>query len=101
MNLLDLAYYLGWLVILFVAAAGFWRIAAGPTTLDRVVGFDTVTVAVVGLAALFSIRENTAEYIELILIVTALGFFSTVCFYYYLAQPRKRPAEDFDEEGRP
>ena len=36
-----------------------------------------------------------------ILIVTALGFFSTVCFYYYLAQPRKRPAEDFDEEGRP
>lgn len=94
----DIAYYLGWALLLGVVACGCWRIARGPTTLDRMVGFDTLVIAVVGLACLFSIHARTAEYVELILVVTALGFFTTVCFYYYLAQPKRRGGEDFNEE---
>jgi multisubunit Na+/H+ antiporter MnhF subunit len=85
-------------VVLAVLACGCWRLAVGPTTLDRMLGLDSATVSVVALTALFSMRENSAEYVELILILTALGFFSTVCFYYYLSQPRKRGGEDFNQE---
>jgi multicomponent Na+:H+ antiporter subunit F len=98
--LASLGFYTGAAVVLAVLAAGCWRILRGPTTLDRVVGLDTLTVAIVGLTALFSIRANTAEYVELILVVTALGFFTTVCFYYYLSQPRKQGGEDFNREDK-
>lgn len=99
-HLASIGYYAGTAVVLAVLVCGCWRITRGPTTLDRLVGLDTFTVAIVGLVALFSIRANTAEYVELILIVTALGFFTTVCFYYYLSQPRKKGGEDFNQEGK-
>lgn len=101
MNLLDVAYYAGWAVLLMVALAGVWRLAMGPTTLDRMVGFDTLTIAVTGLVALFSIYERTSEYMELILVITALGFFSTVAYYYYLSQPKQSSGEDFNQEDAP
>ncbi len=98
MNLIDIAFYIGLALLLGVLACGCYRLTRGPTTLDRLLGLDTFTVSVVGLVALFSMRANTAEYVELILIVTALGFFTTVCFYYYLSQPRKKGGEDFNQE---
>jgi len=102
MNLfLDTAYYLGWAVLLAVSLAGCWRLAKGPTTLDRMVGFDALTIAVTGLIGLFSIHEGTSEYMELILVMTALGFFTTVAYYYYLSQPKQRCGEDFNQEDAP
>lgn len=102
MNLvLDIAYYLGVIVMLAVIVFGFLRLAIGPTTLDRMVGFDTITIAVTALIALFSIHAGTTEYMELILVMTALGFFTTVAYYYYLSQPKQRSGEDFNQEGAP
>ena len=101
MNLLDVAYYIGWAVLLSVSLAGVWRVFAGPTTLDRMVGFDAITIAVTALIALFSLHARTAEYMELILIITALGFFTTVAYYYYLSQPKQRSGEDFNQEDSP
>lgn len=100
MNLfLDIAYYAGWAVAFAVAVAGVYRIAAGPSTLDRLVGFDTLTAAVVAMIVIVSIHRHTADYMELILIITGLGFFTTVAFYYYLCQPKRRSGEDFNQEA--
>lgn len=96
----TLLLYLGWVVLLGVAAAGLWRVACGPTLFDRIIGFDTVMVSVVGWIALFSIRADTSEYLELIIVVTALGFFTTVAFFYYLSQPDS-PAESEETEDQP
>ncbi|CAM2863575.1 monovalent cation/H+ antiporter complex subunit F [Rariglobus hedericola] len=99
MNLfLEIAYYLGWAVLLTVTLCGFWRVIAGPTTLDRMVGFDAVTIAVTALVAIFSIHAGTSEYMELIIVMTALGFFTTVAYCYYLSQPKQRSGEDFNQE---
>ncbi len=83
-------YFGGWLLLLLAVSAGLWRIARGPTNLDRIVGFDAVMVALVGMIVLFSIRERTAEYVELILLVTALGFLTTVSYFYYFSQPNRQ-----------
>jgi len=99
-TLIEIAYYFGLALMFSVLVCGCWRLTRGPTTLDRLLGLDTFTVSIVGLVAVYSIRANTAEYVELILIVTALGFFTTVCFYYYLSQPRKKGGEDFNLEGK-
>lgn len=98
MTLLDLSYYIGWTLMLLVGLAGGWRILAGPTTLDRMVGFDALTIATTAVVGLFSIHTGTSEYMELILVITALSFFTTVAFYYYLSQPSQQGGEDFNEE---
>jgi multisubunit Na+/H+ antiporter MnhF subunit len=85
MNWNDILYYLGWLILSPGLIIGVWRIALGPTTLDRMVGFDLLTITVVGLIILVSVREGTGDYVELIIIATALSFFSTVAFFYYLS----------------
>ena len=86
MNFWELIYFPGWVVLLGVIAAGLWRLARGPSVFDRIIGFDTVMVAMVGWLVLFSIRAGTEEYLELIMVVTALGFFTTVAYFYYFSQ---------------
>ncbi len=86
MSITDLGYFAGWILLLGVMAAGGWRIARGPTLFDRIIGFDTVMIAIVGWIVLFSIRVRTGEYLELVIVVTALGFFATVSYFYYLSQ---------------
>jgi multisubunit Na+/H+ antiporter MnhF subunit len=97
-TLLETAFYAGWVLAFLVALAGLFRLMAGPTTLDRLVGFDTLTASVVGMIVIVSIHQNTADYMELVLIITGLGFFTTVAFYYYLCQPKQRSGEDFNQE---
>lgn len=94
----SVLYPLGWAVALLLATVAIWRISIGPTTLDRMVGLDAIAVAFVTIIALFSLQNHSVGFLELILLLTALGFFTTVSFYYYLAQPKSRSGEDFNDE---
>jgi multicomponent Na+:H+ antiporter subunit F len=96
-------YPLDWIVVFLVVVAGLWRIVRGPSTLDRMLGLDALTVAVAALIAVESMRAGTADYMELILVVTALGFFTTVAFYYYLSQTTSAGAcdQNLDEAAQP
>ncbi len=94
-------YPAGWCVVLFLALVGAWRIVRGPGTIDRLVGIDSITAAVVAMVVLHSMQTDAVEFLELIIVVTALGFFTTVAFYYYLAQPgSSESADEFNREGR-
>lgn len=94
----TIVYPLGWVVVLLVAAVSLWRIARGPGTLDRMVGLDGFTVAVVGMVVMFSLQNAEVDFIELVILITAIGFLTTVVFYYYLAQPKRHAEEDFNVE---
>lgn len=59
----------------------FWR---GPSVVDRILAFDAVVLCAVGLTALLSRWWRSGLYIELILIISSLGFFGTVAFVYFL-----------------
>lgn len=98
-TLLETVYPFDWALVFVVGLAGAWRIVRGPTVLDRLLGFDALTVAVCALIALHSIRTRTADYMELIIVVTGLGFFTTVAFFYYLSQTTSNPrSSSLDEE---
>lgn len=63
---------------------GFTRMVKGPTIVDRILAFDSIVICVVGLVCLLSLKWQSAFFLELILIVAALGFFTTVALVFYL-----------------
>lgn len=78
--------------------AALWRLWRGPTVLDRMLGFDLITVCVVGWIAVLSVRWRTELFVELVLIYSLLGFLGTVAFALYLHKTiAPRPP---DETGR-
>ncbi len=77
------------LVLLVVAMLlALVRVARGPTIYDRIMAFDALVVCAAGVVALLSLAWHTTVFLELILIVSSLGFFSTVAFAYYLDRAR-------------
>ena len=98
MNLIEILYYVSWLVFIPGLTVALWRIVKGPTTLDRMLGIDLLTITTVALMIVYSIHERTGDFIELILIVTALGFFTTVAFFYYLSHLPATEGELQDRE---
>lgn len=74
------------------------RMVKGPTVLDRILTFDAITICVVGLMVLFSVRWNTPYFLELILIFSLLGFLGSVAFIFYLQGTLPEPDSESDEE---
>jgi multicomponent Na+:H+ antiporter subunit F len=81
------------LVLMFCLAAltlsmmcGLFRLARGPTVLDRIMAFDLIATCAVGKVVLLSILWNTPVYIELVLVFSLLGFFGAVAFVYHLSR---------------
>lgn len=86
-------------VLVFVSVLlGLYRLFLGPTVLDRVLAYDTLTIGIIGLLILFSIRGNTVYYLEIIIIFCLIGFTSTIAFMDYLVVRKKREIEGHDDE---
>lgn len=83
-HLLTLSTAAAAVILAFCVFLCLIRLRRGPTIMDRILAFDTICVSIVGLMALVSARWRTALYIDLILVFTLLGFFSTVAFALYL-----------------
>jgi multicomponent K+:H+ antiporter subunit F len=63
-----------------------WRLVRGPEAPDRVLALDTMYVNLVALVVLLGIRHGTAIYFEAALLVSLLGFISTVALARYLTR---------------
>ncbi|MFQ3671320.1 MAG: monovalent cation/H+ antiporter complex subunit F [Verrucomicrobiia bacterium] len=88
----------GCLVLLVLATlAGLYRLARGPSVLDRILAFDMIAICAVAMMVILSVRWKTALFLELILIFSLLGFFGTVAFVFYL-QKAYHP-EEYEEPG--
>ena len=70
-----------------------YRLLRGPHLADRVLSADTLAVMVVGLVILLGIRLETTVFLDAALVVSILGFASTVAFAQYIGA-RFNPRED-------
>lgn len=68
---------------LAMAAAAF-RILRGPRAQDRVLGMDTLYINAMLLILVFGIGSGTTLYFEVALIISLLGFVSTVAMAKFL-----------------
>lgn len=65
-----------------------WRILKGPTLADRGLASDIFSLQIVGLAVLLTIRLRTLLFFDAVLIVSILGFVSTVAFAQFIGRRR-------------
>jgi multicomponent Na+:H+ antiporter subunit F len=72
------------LMLLAAATLALYRLLAGPTLLDRIVGFDMGAICIVGMIALLSLYWKTDVFLEIMVIFSLLGFVGTVAFVSYL-----------------
>ena len=72
--------------VLAAIAVCLWRILRGPTVVDRGIAADTLSVQVIGLAILMTIRMHRAAGFDVVLIIALLGFVSTVAFAQYIGR---------------
>ena len=77
---------------LIVLAAAFamcmWRVLKGPSLADRGLASDVLTMQVVGLAILLTIRLRSLMFFDAVLIVSILGFASTIAFAQFIGRRR-------------
>jgi len=74
-------------IILFIAfLLCLYRIIRGPTLVDRGLGSDTLALQVVGIAILITITARTLYFFDAVLIVSILGFATTVAFAQFIAR---------------
>lgn len=55
-----------------------YRLIIGPAVVDRLLALDTITVNVLAVLVVLSIRWETADYLESVLVLALLGFVGTV-----------------------
>jgi multisubunit Na+/H+ antiporter MnhF subunit len=71
-------------VLVISVLLALYRLARGPTLLDRILAFDLIAICAIGMIVVLSMKWRTPLFMELILIFALLGFFGTVAFVFYL-----------------
>lgn len=82
----------GIVVIMLGMVLCLYRLVRGPHLADRAVAIDTLSVQLIGMVVLLSIRIDTQTYFDGILILALLGFAGTVAMAQYIARPHIRRA---------
>ncbi|MGB3387758.1 MAG: K+/H+ antiporter subunit F [Pseudaminobacter sp.] len=81
---LILAIALSQLFLIAAMGCNLYRMVRGPRAQDRVLAFDALYVNAMLLLLTFGIRSGTTLYFELALIISLLGFVSTVALAKFL-----------------
>lgn len=84
-----------------IALLGLFIGVRGPSLLDRLIGLDLFTIALVFNVVCLAILERDAHRIEFILALTGLGFLSIVFFFYFLSRDPGIDEEPPEREERP
>ncbi len=61
-----------------------FRLARGPTSGDRILAVDTLTINVIALIVVFGVAEATQTYFEAALLLAMVAFVATVAYCKFL-----------------
>jgi multicomponent Na+:H+ antiporter subunit F len=62
-----------------------YRVIAGPSQADRVIGLDIIGTNTVGLILVLGIKSASHAYVDAALVIALLAFLGTVALAKYLA----------------
>lgn len=74
-------------LLLGAALMVLWRIAAGPTDLDRTLALDVLVVLMVSAIAVAVVITRTPAAIPILIVVSMAGFVGTVSVARFIARP--------------
>jgi len=82
--MIDYALAFGFVAVSAALLMNLWRLAAGPTVMDRVVAVDTMVINIIALIILYGIWVRTTLYFESALLLAMFSFISTVACCRFL-----------------
>ena len=85
-SLLNVMINVGIVVVLLSVVLCLARLVYGPTLVDRGVAADTVAVQVAGLVLLATVALDKLIAFDAVLIVSILGFVSTLAFAQFIGR---------------
>lgn len=93
--MIEFVYTTGLVLLTLSILIALLRLARGPGIVDRIIAFDTVVICIVGLVVLMSLKWDTGLFLELVLIISSLGFFGTVAYvFYFHRKSRERDSQN-------
>jgi multicomponent Na+:H+ antiporter subunit F len=96
MSVKDVLVLLSFVLLGLSLLMGMLRFLKGPSVADRVIALDAVVLCAVGFLALLSLVWRSTVFLDLLLVVSLLGFLATVAFVNYLKE--KSPSGGSEEE---
>jgi multicomponent Na+:H+ antiporter subunit F len=63
---------------IIAAACGVIRLLRGPALADRVIALDVVLISLMGAIAVGAAETGTTTYLDLLVVITIVGFTATV-----------------------
>lgn len=82
--MIGYALSFGFVAVSAALLMNLWRLAAGPTVMDRVVAVDTIVINIIALIILYGIWVQTTLYFESALLLAMFSFISTVACCRFL-----------------
>lgn len=98
---MDLSITIALALTSFGLVAGCVRMFKGPTTADRIVSMDLVTILLVAVSSLLALQLDNSAYLDLGLALALVGFLATVAFARYLETNPKLPLGDLSDVQKP
>ncbi|MBA4001477.1 K+/H+ antiporter subunit F [Brevundimonas sp.] len=82
----PIGYALGFAIgcVALGMALNLFRLLRGPTSGDRILALDTLTINIIAMVVLFGLWERTANYFEAALLLAMVGFLGTVAYSKFL-----------------
>ena len=76
--MIHLSLIFGFLAISVALLMNLWRLAVGPSVMDRVLAVDTMVINSIALIILYGLWAETVVYFEAALLLAMFSFISTV-----------------------
>ncbi|MGB0497110.1 MAG: monovalent cation/H+ antiporter complex subunit F [Rubricella sp.] len=92
---LELTGVVGWslamtgLMLTLALLMATWRLLKGPTTADRVVALDLITMILVGFLVVFAMASGVGSYMDAAIVLSLVAFLGTVAFARFVERTTK------------
>jgi multisubunit Na+/H+ antiporter MnhF subunit len=84
-KILEIALIVALALHIFMVAIAVWRVWRGENVIDRLIGVELVSTLFLAILVLVSLTLRESIYIDIALVLGALGFVGTIALAKYTA----------------
>lgn len=84
-RILEIALLISLTLHVFMVAIAVWRVWRGENIIDRLIGVELVSTLFLAILVLISLFLRESIYIDVALVLGALGFVGTIALAKYIA----------------
>jgi multicomponent K+:H+ antiporter subunit F len=84
-DVLQTLPYITLIIHIFMVAVAVWRVWRGENVIDRLIAVDLSSTLFLAVTVIIAIISGDSIYIDVALVLAAMGFISTVALSKYIA----------------